>query len=163
MKTINVSDEMYSKLMELAKEYVTQDNRATAMPYLFQIREQVKEWDTDGNGDTTFFYDKDDVECQFETLEELREYYDDVPDVDDINDLYYSEEWLEEKGLIQSSYSYRSEYRNAFLTAKACKEHIASNHYHYNEPVDYLNCAWRNPEMDLISQFLKTLSTQETN
>ena len=41
MKTIKISDEMYSSLMELSKEINGQDHRATQMPYLFQV--QTKE------------------------------------------------------------------------------------------------------------------------
>lgn len=50
---------------------------------------------------------------------------------------------------------------NCFLTEKACKEHIESNHYHYTDPKDYLNHAWRNPEMELISKFLCGLVGKE--
>ena len=51
--------------------------------------------------------------------------------------------------------------KNAFLTAKGCKDHIEKNSYHYNDPIDYLNCAWRNPEMELISKFLCGLVGKE--
>jgi hypothetical protein len=38
MKTIEVSDEMYEKLMEISKEMNSQSNRGTAMPYFFQVQ-----------------------------------------------------------------------------------------------------------------------------
>lgn len=41
-----------------------------------------------------------------------------------------------------------------FLTAKACDEHIASNHYHYNKPRSYGISAWRNYEMQAVMQHL---------
>jgi hypothetical protein len=66
-------------------------------------------------------------------------------------DLFIEENCPELK---ECSYSWEYVYHNHFLTEKGCKEHIQRNHYHYNEPVDYLNHAWRNPEMDLISEFL---------
>lgn len=37
MKTIKINDEMYEFLMNLSKELNTQNHRATAMPYFFQI------------------------------------------------------------------------------------------------------------------------------
>ena len=33
---------------------------------------------------------------------------------------------------------------NAFFTAKACKEHIKKNSYHYTKPTDFLTSAIRN-------------------
>jgi hypothetical protein len=56
--------------------------------------------------------------------------------------------------LKECSYSWEYEYSNHFLTAKACQEHIDRNDYHSNKPVTYLNHAWRNPEMELVSEFL---------
>jgi len=159
MRTIEIPDEMYNDLIELAKEYTTQNNRMTAKPYLFQIREQKKVYDSGCNGAYEFWYDPDELE-ELESIEDFKSYYDDFPDdVDCISDLdLYHDEWLDEKNLIKSSYSWEPVYKNAFFTAKACKEHIESNHYHYNEPTDYLNFAWRNPEMDLISNLLIHLS-----
>lgn len=39
-----------------------------------------------------------------------------------------------------------------FFTAKACEDHIAANHYHYQEPESYCISAWRNPEMVMVMQ-----------
>ena len=66
-------------------------------------------------------------------------------------------DWLEEHvpDLEEYSYSLEPEYTNCFLTAKAAQEHLDSNHYHYHKEADvYLNHAWRNPEADLVSEFL---------
>jgi len=40
------------------------------------------------------------------------------------------------------------------VAEKACKEHIEQNHYHYNNPKDYLVHAFRNPEMETVLEFL---------
>jgi hypothetical protein len=46
MATIEISDEMHAKLIELATEMTTQDMRGTRMPHMFQIRDykQVVDW-----------------------------------------------------------------------------------------------------------------------
>jgi hypothetical protein len=168
MKTIEVSDEMYAKLIDLATEMTTQDPRGTRMPHMFQIREKKKVYDWSLNGEFKIWVDMGD-QVEIETIGELKEYLEN-------NGIEYDEEKLttewEEKDkymyesdldlfieencpeLKECSYSWEYVYHNHFLTEKGCKEHIQRNHYHYNEPVDYLNHAWRNPEMDLISEFL---------
>ena len=46
-------------------------------------------------------------------------------------------------------------FSNCFLTAKAAQEHLDANDYHYHKNADvYLNHAWRNPEAELVSEFL---------
>ena len=45
MKSIEISDEMHAKLIELATEMTTQDPRATKMPHLFQIRDWKRVYD----------------------------------------------------------------------------------------------------------------------
>ena len=55
MKTIEVSDEMYDKLVELSKEMLSQDPRCTRMPHLFQVRETKRIYGVDGNFDIDGF------------------------------------------------------------------------------------------------------------
>ena len=52
-------------------------------------------------------------------------------------------------------------YKNAFLTEKACKEHIQANNYHYSKPIDYLSLAFRNPELEKVMQFICELSGEK--
>lgn len=154
MKTLLISDELHDKLMRLATDYIEQDNRGTHKPYLFQIRTRKKVYDHGFNNDVLFFYSSD--RCEYETLKELQEDYNDIPDdVHSLVDIHmFHEDWLEEKELTACSYSYEYELQNGFLTEKACKEHIERNHYHYDEPVDYLTHAWRNSDMDTINELL---------
>jgi len=42
MKTIEVSDEMYEKLVSIGTEMTTQDPRGTKMTHLFQVRDYKK-------------------------------------------------------------------------------------------------------------------------
>jgi hypothetical protein len=168
MKTIEVSDEMYAKLIELANEMTTQDPRGTRMPHMFQIRSRKKVYDWALNGDYRIWVDE---EIEIETFEDLIDYMEtynhEIPE--DLKtlweyekieyrdeDFYDINEFFEEycPNLKECSYSWEYEYDNHFLTAKACQEHIDRNGYHYNQPDTYLNHAWRNPEMELLSEFL---------
>lgn len=171
MKTIEVSDEMYAKLIDLATEMTTQDPRGTRMPHMFQIREKKKVYDWSLNGEFKIWVDMGN-QVEVETLDDFIEYlqnsghfsgkedYEEQSEIAEITRLWEDEfdisDFIEENcnDLKECSYSWEHVYHNHFLTAKGCKEHIQRNHYHYNEPVDYLNHAWRNPEMDLISEFL---------
>ena len=176
MKTIEVSDEMYAKLIELATEMTEQDPRCTRMPHLFQIQTDKKVYDYNLNGDFKILIDQgggyelesfDDIHNYLENngidlAEDLSDNWDDELDYNGNLKKIWKEDFsvflsiLEEKeiNLVECSYSLEQEYQNAFFTAKACKEHIRLNGYHYHNPKDYLNHAWRNPEMELVSEFL---------
>jgi hypothetical protein len=171
MKTIEVSDEMYQQLIELATEMTTQDPLGTRMPHLFQIQTDVRVYKDDLNGDTKVFVDSSGDFLIIETFGELKDYM--------LNTMHESllpedlKEWwdawqegspfdtnlvdyLEEQfpDLKETSYSIEYKYENAFLTSKACARHIELNDYHYANPKVYLKHAWRNPEMELVSTFL---------
>jgi hypothetical protein len=165
-KTIEVSEKIYAQLVELANEMTTQDPRGTRMPHMFQIRDWKKVYDADLNGNVAIFIDRD-YNVEIETLEELIEYLNDSEvefDPDEIKEMWEDDfdpfalpDWLEENDvqLQKHSYSLEPVYTNCFLTAKAAKEHLEANYYHYHKNADvYLNHAWRNPEADLISEFL---------
>ena len=164
MKTIEIGDEMYEKLIALATEMTTQDPRCTRMPHMFQIRTKKKRYDWGLNGNYKIWVDTD-YNIEIETKEDfisylknsdidIPEHFDDIWDNDFDCDDFIDNHCPE---LRECTYDWEYEYKNHFFTAKACKEHIESNHYHYNDPVDYLNHAWRNPEMELVSEFLCSL------
>jgi hypothetical protein len=168
MKTIEVSDEVYAKLIELANEMTTQDPRGTRMPHLFQIRDWKKVYDWNMNGDTHIWVN--DYETEIETIEEFKEYLEEngfeVPEnLEELwEDHWEMEDLLEEKNieLKQCSYSLEPVYINSFLTAKAAQEHLDKNYYHYHKNADvYLNHAWRNPEAETVSNFLCALVGKE--
>lgn len=168
MKTIEVSDEMYNKLISLATEMTTQDPRGTKMPHMFQIRDWKKQYDWRLNGDTHIWVG--DYGEEIETLDEFKEYLENngfgIPEnIEDIwNDHWDMEDWVESNNieLKQCSYSLVPEYTNHFLTAKAGEEHLRLNDYHYHKDADvYLNHAWRNPEMEIMSEFLCGLVDKE--
>jgi hypothetical protein len=165
MKTIEVSEEMYDKLISLATEMTTQDPRGTKMPHMFQIRDWKKQYDWGLNGDTHIWVG--DYSEEIETLDEFKDYLENngfgIPEnIEDIwNDHWDMEDWIESNNieLKQCSYSLVPEYTNHFLTAKAAEEHLRLNNYHYHKDADvYLKHAWRNPEAELVSGFLCSLA-----
>ena len=165
MKTIEVSEEMYAKLIELANEMTTQDPRGTRMPHLFQIRDWKKVYDADLNGDVHIYLDRGNG-IEIETADSLIDYLNESEiefNEAEIRDMWVNDcdfglpDWIEENvpDLERHSYSLKPEYTNNFLTAKAAQEHLDANYYHYHKKADvYLNHSWRNPEADLISEFL---------
>jgi hypothetical protein len=164
-KTIEVSDEMYDKLIELATEMTTQDPRGTRMPHMFQIRDWKKVYDAELNGDVSIFLDRG-YGIEIETVEELIDYLTENEiefNEDEIRDMWVNDkdfglsDWIDDYApdLQQHSYSLEPEYTNCFLTAKAAREHLDKNYYHYHKDADvYLKHAWRNSEADIISTFL---------
>lgn len=170
MKTIEVSDEIYESLMNISKEMTTQDNRCTAMPYFFQVRETKEIPAHDGSGDQVWYNhdcelevrtrdekiewlceDADSMSGHLKSKEEIKEQFENLDDYD-IDSL------LEEKGFCKYNVQEHFEYSNAFFTSKACDEHIRINRHNLTNPVNYLSHAFRNPEMELISKFLCELS-----
>jgi hypothetical protein len=165
MKNIEISDEMYDKLIELATEMTTQDPRCTRMPHIFQIRDWRRVYDWDLNGDTRCWIDRDGDFQVIEEFEEFREYLIEkgVDEPDNLKEMWDDDfgfeldEWIEENvpELEKCTYSMEPVYINSFLTAKAAQRHLDSNYYHYHDKADvYLNHAWRNPEAELVSEFL---------
>jgi hypothetical protein len=178
MKKIEVSDEMYQALMDLSKEMTSQDMRCTKMPHMFQVRTEKQVAAYPGQGDEMWVSDEGDklngedeirefiVEYIYENDESIHHMDDTEAKVEakmKVSEMDYSdlENYLEEEhpdNWCKVNVTTEHEYVNTFLTAKACEEHIKANDYHYKNPVCYLNHAWRNPEMELVSRFLCELS-----
>ena len=159
MKQIEVTDEMYNSLVELSKEINTQDHRGTKMPYIFQIQTQEEVSVPEGCGTEAWYFDGSKIETQEEIDQAIFD-YDPEKTMEEIQamDEYDKEDELEKMDYHKVHYDFKDHYENAFFTAKACKEHIRLNHYHYNEPIDYLSFATRNPEMELVFKFLCELT-----
>jgi len=164
MKTINVSDEMYKALRELSKEITHQNHRHTGMPYIFQIQTQEEVSVGEGQGEEVWVCDGHVIPTQDdkEIMEVVREWHDNLSDEDfelSIKNRDIAiEDSLDSAGYYKANRDYVDRYQNAFFTEKACKEHIKRNSYHYNEPVDFLSYAYRNPEMELVMKFLCELT-----
>jgi len=164
MKTIKVNDEMYEFLMNLSEELNTQNHRCTAMPYFFQIQTKEEVAAAEGCGIEAWYYDGSKIETDEDIRETIFEYKEWDNDSKEDNELYNNldggeiEELLEDMGFYKINYELSDKYENAFLTEKACREHIRLNDYHYREPIDYLSFAFRNPELEMVLQFLCELS-----
>lgn len=183
MKNIEVTDEMYDALMAISKEMTSQDPRATRMPHMFQIRTTEEVVAVEGNGTAIWVNGDGDT---LRTDEEIKEYLvehffdqgyiltqgdfeegdSDEETIAAIQKKFNELDWITIENMLEGeSAQYRKvwvetkfEYKNSFLTAKACEDHIKANHYHYNDPVCYLNHAFRNPEAKTVSKFLCELS-----
>lgn len=161
MKTIEISDEMYDKLISLATEITTQNPRGTRYPHIFQIRNWKKQYDWGLNGDIQIWITE--YGDEIETIEEFKEFLEDnnhkIPDnLEDVwNDYWVMEEFIEDNNIELKYCTYTLEpiFENCFLSEKAAQEHLKSNYYHYHKNADvYLTHGWRNPEMEMITQFL---------
>lgn len=161
MATIVISDELHRKLMDLATNASLQDNRATASPYFYQIKEtvQIDGVDESFSYDGELLRDGDGSLCELDRDSMIQELTNCGVDID-----FTMRKDHELRSMLEDDHGYYSVfYRNeekftgAFLTEKSCREHIRLNAYHYNNPVDYLQHAWRNPDMEIIAQLLKEL------
>lgn len=160
MKTIEVTDEMHEFLMNLSKELNTQDHRGTAMPYIFQIQTQEEVPAVEGNGKEAWMYDGSKIETEEEITAAIAEYKGlEISDV--TTDNYERENILEEAGYRKINYEIKEVLQNAFLTSKACDEHIKANAYHYDTPVNYLSHSFRNPELETLIKFICGLTGKE--
>jgi len=174
MKTIKITNEMHKSLMALSKEMTSQDMRCTRMPHMFQIKTKEEVAAYDGCGEEIWCDDDLNI---LRTDEEIKDWIqEDIFENDEsLHGLNHDEakKISKQKALEEDHYIYldqhrdnwrilnittEDKYQNTFFTAKACQEHIDSNSYHYNKPSVYLNSAWRNPEMELVSRFLCELS-----
>jgi len=165
MKTIEIPAEMHDQLVELATEYMTQDNRATATPYLFQVQETVEVAAYSGCGEEVWCDDEGGTFDDEAADEYLKQYIlDNELDLvfDEMAD-WEKEQWFEKDGWRKINQTTEHRYSNAFFTGKGCQEHIRINGHNLNKPVDYLNVAFRNAEFDLVSSLFKHLYNQKNS
>jgi len=173
MKTINISDELYDKLLEISKELNTQNHLGTAMPYLFQVRDFKRMPTLEGVDVKGYEFVNSDLDSSFdepETKEELKKIVEeefessDEELPSDFNELSEREleSILEEKFWYEKyPYTEIEVFNNGFFTKKAIDSHIASNKHNYTKPTPYLNHLERNREMETILEFLCQLSGGE--
>lgn len=170
MKVSNLTEEDIKFLKELKHELNTQDNRITANPRFYQIQSEkfvgnvYKEGEYfevlhDGESIGIFEYSRDGVE---ELKQHLREYYDEdeekLKEIEEIETYNLDNSELNLECIVGD---YEHVYVNAFLTEKACKRHIEGNKHHYRNPVDYLQFAFRNPELERVLDILSKIEVEE--
>lgn len=157
MKTINVDGATYEFLKGLAKELNTQSPRSTANPRFYQILTKEMVAVPQGCGTEAWNYDGSLIETDNEINEAVAEYKEiSLAKVKKMSDSE-KEQILEDAGYRKVWYDYKDKYENAFLTEKACNEHIEANEYHYCKPVSYLSYATRNPELETLLKFLSQI------
>lgn len=160
MKQIEVTDEMYDFLSELSKEIKTQDNRATAYPYFFQVQEDEEIAVPEGCGEEIWVLDgeiclrtdQDIKEAVFEWKDWELGKREDEAEFAELN-VFDIEEILE-NNYRKVNVDIRHKYSNCFLTEKAYKEHIQCNGHNLSNPKSYLFYAYRNREMEMLFKFL---------
>lgn len=171
-KSIQVSDEMYDFLINLSKEIREQDSRFTDMPYIFQVRETNEVPAHMGCGEETLY--SSDYEIELRSDAEMIDFI--KENVDRFIGTPYENEaktvglhtfrenlfdMLKEIGFwvyyVDKDYTFS----NAFFTSKACDEYINTYKRHLSEPVNYLNHAHGNPELDMLFKFLLGLTDDE--
>jgi hypothetical protein len=167
---IEISKEDYDFLKDLQHELNTQDNDGTADPLYWCVMEKQEQYVPEGCGEPRISHDdgswtlEEAVESVNEVINEYDQdaqdewkdiWKDDAEDVCnfireklkwDWCDVYY----VEKVDRI-------SNYSGAFLTKRACKQHIEKNHYHYDNPRTYAMCAYRNYELEHLLKILKTI------
>lgn len=171
MKIKNLTAEDVKFLKELKHELNTQDNRMTANPRFYQIQHDrfVPSIDGDGNyfeavcdGVSLGIYTYDE-----KGLEDLKDdlcLNFDIENSDDIEGITsLTLDALDNDLLELKCYGgdYEHIYLNAFLTERACKEHIEANRHHYRNPVDYLSYGFRNPELEKVLKILSKIEIME--
>jgi hypothetical protein len=138
MKKIEVSDEIYGFLMNLSRELKEQDNRATATPYIFQVRETKEVPAHRGCGKKVLYSSEYETELRtdeekVEWIKEHVEYFEETnheqeaKDVENHTSTWDLDNMLEELDFEEFNVDTEYTYSNAFLTSKACDEHIRIN------------------------------------
>lgn len=168
MKTLQISDELFLTLQTIANNMQKQDNRMTASPYYYQVqtKDKIHGFDADhaddhiwvsDNGETDF--DPDDIKSMIEHLEE-----NDIEfDVAEFSiDEYYREEILEENNFRKCCYKNAIKRQNVFFTEQGVLDHIAANGHHYDgkDTKNYIEHAFRNPEMTAVVKLLSEIANQ---
>ncbi len=173
MKTIEVTDDMYKFLIDLSTEIKEQDNRATSMPFLFQVRETKEVPAHKGCGEEVFYSSEYEIKLRTdnEKVEWIEEHFEnfigtsyeqEAEGVGNHTSTWDLDDMLREMDFEEFNVDTDHTYSNAFFTSKACNEHIRINKHNLKQPVNYLNHAYRNDEMEMIYKFLLGLTNNDS-
>ena len=151
-------------LKEIQKQLKTQDNRATANP-IFIVYDWEKIPSCSDYTDNWEYVHSEDGTTIGTTKEELIEFVKDngmelLPNETELKDMIGDRllELLQEQdsNFVKFYYIKKRVFINVFFTEKSADEFIKQNHYHYTKEVHtYVNCLWRNPEMQYIRDCLE--------
>ena len=171
MKKIELTDNEYEFLKDLSHELNTQDTDGTAQPVYWGVEEEKEVLTIEGQGEPRIRFD-DGAYTLEELVENINENISDYePDIQDEWkeldkedadevctfaqerlkwDHIYDVFWVEKEWQI-------SRLTGAFLTKRACKKYIETNHYHHCKPHTYALHAFRNYELETLLRLLKNL------
>lgn len=172
VKKIEVSQEDYEFLKELQHELNTQDTDCQADPIYWSVMEKREVLALDGEGEPCIPYD-DGAYTLEELIEDINENIEDYDqqiqdewkecDKEEVYDVaYFAAERLGFNVYYKDIYyvedeDYISRFSGAFLTKRACQQHIEGNKHHYDRPRTYANTAYRNYELERLLKILKTM------
>ncbi len=128
-------------IIKFLNEMSTQNNRATAMPYYYVIRDAQYVRASSDCYDKLEYYLLSDggtiEEDEYEKLPEADDYNEELHPLgnkDDYEPVYLKKIWVE---------------KQLFLTEEDAKDHLERNHYHYSSDAHtYVNYAWRAPKLE---------------
>jgi len=153
MPKIEISVESLDFVRGLMSAIDEQDNRCTASPYFYVIRDEEYRAVPEGCGDESrYMYDGESF-----TYEQLKEMFSEemsgMP-FEDFLESHYVESYDVKKE------SMTPENHNVFFTEKACLRHLEQNRHHFRNPYSYVRHAFRNPEIENIFKVLREIAKQ---
>jgi hypothetical protein len=149
MRTITISDEAADFLAEFTARLSRQNNRGTAFPFYFTVRCVKEVAAPEGCTDEVRYFDSQQVENY--TEEDMRKNCEEM-EVD--FDEYVSEHCT--KYCAQDI----EMNENVFFTLEGYQEHMrlnGHNYRHYKDKYDYVEHAWRNPEIASLLSAVKEI------
>ncbi|MCP4762633.1 MAG: hypothetical protein GY870_12710 [archaeon] len=181
MKTIQISDEDYEKLMEFSKELQLQENHSQAFPYFWEPASEKLVIDANNEGEIVKIFDPNecdsfepddyainDADLYNKFIEkegyeiEKNEYKDYVYE----SDIEY--EWIEflkkERPFLRfysENWEQKTEH-NPSLFLSDVKNYIESNTHHLGRnPRTYARTVWRMPKMQTLIEIIYRLNPQQ--
>jgi hypothetical protein len=141
MVTVNISESTLEFLKEFMDKLNTQDNRSTASPYMYVVRDVRRVYGIDDVFDSagSVWYNFEDG-SSYLTDEELMDAFD-AEEKDCVEDI------ANDNGYDYVRYTEIRVIKNIFFTEEAAIDHIKECHYHYNDPDIHVEHLVKNNEL----------------
>lgn len=155
------------RIKVIAQEYFEQDNRATAYPIYFTIRDVNYVASYHDEGDRVVAVGEVGDICSSKTIhglsKELKQYAEDngYPFDESYDDGYVSKYDLEELDFVEAVHWEVNiwQEKGMFLLAQEAERHLRNNKHHYSEKAHvYCNHAWRSYETEELFDLLKKIA-----
>jgi len=158
---IEISEESFEFIKNLSKEINIQNNRCTANPFFYIIKDKEMRCVIDGNGQDTYYTWSDDDDNNLLTKEYIIEtILSDDPNCKNPVEIF--EGLLNNDEIIShevAEFHTIPENHNIFFTEKACVSHMESNRHHFREPYSYVQYAGRNPEINKLLKVVHEIAS----